>query len=222
MLRSAASLLARGRRLGSLATEQTGAQVRSFAEATLQKPDIPVHGIHGRYALALFEAGAKQGQLDRIDTDLKQINQLSEADKMFKQFLQDPSVPKKEKLSSLGEILKAMKVSETTSSLFEVLAENNRLNLVPKIAETFEEIIASARGQVKAIITTAEKLQKDQLATFKKGLEKTLQKGHQLILEERVEPAIIGGLIIDVGEKHVDMSILTRVKKIEQVLRESV
>ena len=47
-----------------------------------------------------------------------QINQLSEADKMFKQFLQDPSVPKKEKLSSLGEILKAMNVSETTSSLF--------------------------------------------------------------------------------------------------------
>ena len=38
----------------------------------------------------------------------------------------------------------------------ELLAENNRLNLVPKIAETFEEIIASARGQVKAIITTAE------------------------------------------------------------------
>ncbi len=47
-----------------------------------------------------------------------QINQLSEADKLFKQFLQDPSVPKKEKLSSLGEILKEMKVSETTSSLF--------------------------------------------------------------------------------------------------------
>ena len=51
-----------------------------------------------------------------------QINQLSEADKMFKQFLQDPSVPKKEKLSSLGEILKEMKVSETTSSLFGELS----------------------------------------------------------------------------------------------------
>ena len=50
-----------------------GAQVRSFAEGTLQKPDIPVHGIHGRYALALFEAGSKQGQLDKIDTDLKQV-----------------------------------------------------------------------------------------------------------------------------------------------------
>lgn len=113
MLRSAASLLARGRRLGSLATEQTvwlsasclsctcpairtgnrfasgsetqvlnlkgksvylqGAQVRSFAEAALKKPDIPVHGIHGRYAMALFEAGAKQGSLDKIDADLKQV-----------------------------------------------------------------------------------------------------------------------------------------------------
>ena len=51
-----------------------GAQVRSFAEATLQKPDIPVHGIHGRYALALFEAGAKQGDLDKIDADLKQVS----------------------------------------------------------------------------------------------------------------------------------------------------
>ena len=51
-----------------------GAQVRSFAEATLQKPNIPVHGIHGRYALALFEAGAKQGDLDKIDADLKQVS----------------------------------------------------------------------------------------------------------------------------------------------------
>ncbi len=51
-----------------------GAQVRSFAEAMLQKPDIPVHGIHGRYALALFEAGAKQGDLDKIDADLKQVS----------------------------------------------------------------------------------------------------------------------------------------------------
>lgn len=219
MLRLAASFLARGHRLRSL--EQTGAQVRSFAEATLQKPDIPVHGIHGRYALALFEAGAKQGDLDKIDADLKQINQLSEANKMFKQFLQDPSVPKMEKLTSLNEILKAMKVSETTSSLFEVLADNNRLNLVPKIAGTFEEIIASARGQIKAVVTTAEKLEDSQLATFRKGLEGTLQKGQSLILEQKVEPAIIGGLIIDIGEKHLDMSILTRVKKVEQMLRES-
>ena len=53
-----------------------GIQVRSFAaqktEGILQKPDIPIHGIHGRYALALFEAGNKQGHLDQIDTDLKQ------------------------------------------------------------------------------------------------------------------------------------------------------
>lgn len=50
-----------------------GAQVRTFAEATLQKPDIPVHGIQGRYAMALFEAGAKQGHLDKIDEDLKSV-----------------------------------------------------------------------------------------------------------------------------------------------------
>ena len=53
-----------------------GTQVRSFAaqkaEGALQKPDIPIHGIHGRYALALFEAGNKQGHLDQIDNDLKQ------------------------------------------------------------------------------------------------------------------------------------------------------
>ena len=47
-----------------------------------------------------------------------QITQLSQADKIFKQFLSDPSVPKAEKLSSLGQILKEMKVSETTSALF--------------------------------------------------------------------------------------------------------
>ncbi|CAK0785037.1 hypothetical protein CVIRNUC_008242 [Coccomyxa viridis] len=225
MLRLTVALLARGQRLRSLATEQTGTQVRSFAaqkaEGALQKPDIPIHGIHGRYALALFEAGNKQGHLDQIDTDLKQIITLMKGDEVFQQYLQDPGVKKAEKSASLGALLKDMKASETTSSLFELLAENNRLSLVPKIAETYEEITAAARGEIKAIITTAEKVGQDNLRSLKKGLEGTLEKGQKLVLEERVEPAIIGGIVIDVGEKHIDLSILTRVKKIEQALQDS-
>jgi F0F1-type ATP synthase delta subunit len=116
-----------------------------------------------------------------------QVEKLAESNKQFAQFLQDPSVPKKEKLSALEEILNKIQVTDTTKSLFgnicrhswplclislencppvfrqssatcvaEVLAENNRLSEVPKIVQTFEELVASAKGQVKASITTAE------------------------------------------------------------------
>ncbi len=50
-----------------------GAQVRTFAEAPLQEPTVPTHGIHGRYALALFQAGIKEGDLDKIDKDLREV-----------------------------------------------------------------------------------------------------------------------------------------------------
>lgn len=116
---------------------------------------------------------------------VSQVEKLAESNKQFSQFLQDPSVPKKEKMTALEEILAKIKVSETTHSLFgkkafltlrcrtpvnyilsdftgldlcaaEVLAENNRLNEIPKIVTTFEELVASAKGQVKATITTAQ------------------------------------------------------------------
>ena len=52
-----------------------GAQVRTFAEAPLQEPTVPTHGIHGRYALALFQAGVKEGDLDKIDKDLREVRE---------------------------------------------------------------------------------------------------------------------------------------------------
>ncbi|KAK9907612.1 hypothetical protein WJX75_006992 [Coccomyxa subellipsoidea] len=223
MLRSAVTLLARGQRLtASAAARQAGAQVRTFAEAPLQEPTVPTHGIHGRYAFALFQAGLKAGDLDKIDKDLQQVEKLAESNPMFAQFLRDPSVPKKEKVTALEEILGKIQVSKTTQSFFEVLAENNRLNEVPKIVTTFEELVVSARGQVKATITTAQKLAANELAEIKKGLDGYLKKGQSLLLDQKVEPAIIGGVIIDIGDKHIDLSINTRIKKIQQLLMETV
>lgn len=126
-----------------------GAQVRTFAEAPLQEPTVPTHGIHGRYALALFQAGVKEGDLDKIDKDLRevrfwhfvalnlpvvqageteiektgvrhdmQVEKLAESNPMFAQFLRDPSVPKKEKVTALEEILGKIQVSKTTQSFF--------------------------------------------------------------------------------------------------------
>ncbi|BDA47923.1 ATP synthase subunit O, mitochondrial [Coccomyxa sp. Obi] len=223
MLRSAVSLLARSQRLtASGAARQAGAQVRTFAEAPLQEPTVPTHGIHGRYALALFQAGVKEGDLDKIDKDLRAVEKLADGNPMFAQFLRDPSVPKKEKVTALEEILGKIQVSKTTHSFFEVLAENNRLNEVPKIVTTFEELVVSARGQVKATVTTAQKLAQNELAEIKKGLDGLLKKGQTLLLDQKVEPAIIGGVVIDIGDKHIDLSISTRIKKIQQLLTETI
>ena len=130
-------------------------QARTFAEAALQEPSVEVHGVHGRYAMALFHAAVKKGDLDKIDKDLAevgvmtfrlqalpcsamsthripvltgacfalvQIQALAKSNKVFAQFLADPSVPKKEKMGALNEILSKIQVSETTQALFGALS----------------------------------------------------------------------------------------------------
>ncbi len=83
----------------------------------------------------------------------------------------------------------------------------------------FADIVAQQKGQVKASVTTAKAMSKTELDTVRGGLKKLLKQGETLVLEEKVDPSIISGIVIDMGGKHVDMSVQTRVKKLQQIIR---
>lgn len=201
---------------------------RNFAEQAISAdaaeyaPPVPVHGTAGRYAAALYMAGAKADKLDEIEEDLDQINDAAEESEEFRNFLKDPSIPKQSKQEALDAVLDGLKVSDLTKNFFGVLTENNRLSEYMKISTTFDELLAAARGEVVATITTAEALPEADLEEISDGLLDLLEDGQELLVQEQVDPSIIGGIVIDIGDKHIDLSISSRIKKIQQLVLQNV
>ena len=72
------------------------------------------------------------------------------------------------------------------------------------------------------MVTTAEGLDRTEIEQITAGLKKMLATGQSLVLEEKVDPSIISGIIVDIGDKHVDMSVLSRVRKLQQIVRDAV
>jgi len=182
---------------------------------------VTVYGIPGRYASALFSAAAKGEALEQVEAELTEVYNMAVESPDFERFLSDPTVPREAKKEGLAAIFDELKFSDITKRFVELLAENNRLDQLDKISDTFDDIMAAVRGEVKATITTAEEIEPQQLEDIKKGLSQALQEGETLLLQERIDPTIIGGFVIDIGDKHIDMSISSRVKKVQQMILET-
>lgn len=167
-------------------------------------------------------AAAKANQLGTVEKELSQFAEILKESETFRTFLSDPTVPATSRSKGLSAVLDKMNATDVTKRFFNVVVENKRTMQLPDILKKFEDIAAEQKGQVKATVTTAKKLNGPELDKVQKGLRKLLSPGQTLVLEERVDPTIMAGVIIDVGDKHVDMSVLSRIKKLQQIIRDAV
>lgn len=140
------------------------------------------------------------------------------------EFLQNPALNPRAKSAAIDELLKKAAgkntPSEITKNLFEVLAENGRLYESEKVIADFLEIMSAHRKEVKVTITTAQPLEKD----LQKRLEDTLKQsalageGMNLIIENKINEAVLGGLVVDFAGKTVDLSVASRVNALNASL----
>lgn len=205
----------------ALKAEDTTTASLSTTDAEF-RPPVPTYGIAGRYAAALYTAAAKQNKLDEVNSNLSSVVSLAEENDVFEQYLKDPSIPRKQKMESLNALFVGMQLGDLTKSFVDVLAENGRLSQFGKVVTTFQELVAASRGEVTAHITSAEQLEQEDLEDILASLTELCEEDEQLLYTETVDPKIIGGVIVEIGDKYIDMSILSQVKKIQQIVREAV
>jgi len=198
--------------------------LRSFSaaadETAFVAPPLKQFGLASRYTGALYSAAMKAKNLDTVDKEIAQIAEMCRTSTTFKDFLADPSVPKK-KSESIMALMKELKFTDTTVHLFGVMASNGRLPETEKVARQFNEIMMASRGEVKAVVTSAEPLTVKELADVTAACQANIGTGKKLNLETKVDASIIGGLVIDVGDKHIDLSINTKIRKMEALLQET-
>jgi len=185
----------------------------------LVKTPAPVFGTEGRYAAALYSAATKQKALAAVEKDLATMKTTIAKDKKFAEFLADPSVKKTIKAEGLSGACDKLKLNPLTKNLFVALAENGRHNLVQPVISSFSSIMAAHRGEVVCEVTTAKPLNAAMSKEVEAAIAMFLKKGQKSLISYKVDANIMGGMVVSIGDRFVDMSTASKVKKYSEIIQ---
>jgi F-type H+-transporting ATPase subunit delta len=167
-----------------------------------------------RYASAIFSLGQERGNLDDWQRDLDLLANIV-ADKRIAVFLENPSVTAERKFAAFESTLGA-NVQPETRNLARLLVEHNRTALTPEIRDVFTDLVRQERGIVVAEATTADPLNSAEQDLVRQKLEQ--MTGQRVELATKIEPDIIGGIIIRIGDQVIDGSVRNKLERMRSRL----
>jgi F-type H+-transporting ATPase subunit delta len=182
--------------------------------------DPIVSGMAGRYATALFELALEDRAIDAVKTDLEQFDALIAANADLARLVRSPVFAADEQLKALSAILDKVGIKGLAANFLRVITTNRRLFAVRDMIRGFRTLVARNRGEVTAHVTVAEQLNDNNLDALKSAL-KSVTGGKAIDLDVKVEPAIIGGLIVKVGSRMIDSSLRTKLNAIKFAMKEA-
>lgn len=167
------------------------------------------------YAQAIWAVAQGEGVLDQVEQELTRIKELLEKNNELQEFLKDPKVAADGKQKAMAEILGG-EVSRVTRHGIELAVGQGRGGLLPKVIEAFFRLAAESRKRVTAQVTTAVPLTDE----GKEKLEKTLSEltGEPVFLKMSVDPSLVGGFVVQIGERIIDGSVRGRLHRLRNDL----
>jgi len=201
-------------------TQQGAVAVRSFAKKAAaasgesHQPILKVHGLAGRYANATYIAASKVGALDKVEAELLALQATAAKSPAFSAFLNNPMISRDLKAVEIAKMTSG-KFSDLTTNLLTTLAGNARLSELPKVAATYEKLMRAKRGEVDAMLITAEKISDAEAKAIADAVMKGRSAANQkIVLKTKVDPTILGGLQVQIGDEFLDLSIKSQVEEI--------
>ncbi|MDX2258627.1 MAG: F0F1 ATP synthase subunit delta [Hyphomicrobiaceae bacterium] len=173
----------------------------------------------GRYASALFDLATETGSVAAVEGDLKAFQSMLDMSADLRRMIRSPVFSADDQARALTAVLEKAGVGGLTGNFLKVVARNRRLFAVPEMIAAFKAIAAAARGEVSAEVTSAQPLADAQVAQIRAELARAL--GKEVDLAQKVEPEILGGLIVKVGSRMVDNSLRTKLGALRSRLKAS-
>ena len=174
----------------------------------------------GRYATALFELALENKAVDAVKNDLDQFDALVASSADLHRLVRSPVFDADVQLKAPSAILAKAGISGLAANFLRVITTNRRLFAVHDMIRAHRALVARHKGEVTAQITVAEKLNDKNLDALKSAL-KSVTGGKDIDLDVKIEPAIIGGLIVKVGSRMVDSSLRTKLNSIKLAMKEA-
>lgn len=168
-----------------------------------------------RYAAALFGASVKARAAETVLEDLGSLETLFERDERFQNFLEAPDVLTEDKVSLVERVLSG-RAHELVARLLLLMLEKKRIQHLPLVLADFRELVEEHLGIARAIVTSAAPLAPDQAGELRTRLERL--SGKKVRIDARVDPALLGGVVVMIGGKILDGSLKHRLEEMRERL----
>ncbi len=176
-----------------------------------------VSGIAGRYATALFELAADAKELDSVAADLAGLERLLDESADLRRLVLSPIFKRAEQARAMAAVLDQAGAGALMARFVAVVAENRRLFALPQVIGAFNRLLARHRGEMVAEIATAAPLTDSQTEALKQALRQVA--GTEVTLEAKVDPSLIGGLVVQLGSRMVDSSVRTKLQNLRLAMK---
>jgi F-type H+-transporting ATPase subunit delta len=177
-----------------------------------------VSGVAGRYATAIFELALEQKALDQVAADLNRFSEAVDAVDDLERLVKSPVFTAEEQGRALAAILDEIEIEGLTRNFLLLVAKNRRLFAATDIIRAFRAMLAQHRGEISASVASASKLAETQVTALKQALKAAL--GKDVTLEQRVDPGLLGGLVVKVGSRMIDTSLRTKLSSLKVAMKE--
>jgi F-type H+-transporting ATPase subunit delta len=181
--------------------------------------DPSVSGVSGRYATALFELARDEKAIDAVKADLDRFDALLNESADLKRLIRSPVFTAEAQLKALNAVLQRAGISGIAANFLKVLTRNRRLFAVSDVIRAFRALVAKFKGEATADVTVAETLTDRNLDALKTALKSVT--GKDVALNVKVDPSIIGGLVVKLGSRMVDSSLRTKLNSIKHAMKEA-
>ena len=181
--------------------------------------DPIVSGMAGRYATALFELALEERAVDAVRGDVEKFDALIATNPDLTRLVRSPVFTAEEQTRALAAVLEKAEIGGLAAKFLQFVASNRRLFAVRDMIKAYRALVARHKGQVSAEVTAAEELTDKHRDALKTALKSVT--GKEIDLAIKVDPAIIGGLVVKLGSRMVDSSLRTKLNSIKHAMKEA-
>ncbi|GFZ95510.1 ATP synthase subunit delta [Elstera cyanobacteriorum] len=174
-------------------------------------------GVAGRYAVALYDLAETQGALDAVANDLRALKALLDESADLRRLIASAVLSRDDQTKAIGAVLEKAGAVDLVRRFVGVVAENRRLASLPQMIAAFLARLAEKRGEVTAEVTAAVPLLDYQIDQIKTSLAGSY--GSKVMVDVKVDPSLIGGLVVKIGSKLIDHSLKTKLTRLQLAMK---
>ncbi|MEM7044938.1 MAG: F0F1 ATP synthase subunit delta [Pseudomonadota bacterium] len=174
-------------------------------------------GLAGRYAGALFDLAKDGKALDQVQADLSGLKGLLDESTDLRRLIESPAISKDDQVKALTAVAKKAGASELATKFLGLLAAKRRAFVLPDVIDAYGALLADEKGEVQAEVVSAMELTDAQAADVKAKISKSV--GKTVTMTQRVDPSLLGGLVVRVGSRMIDASLKTKLHQLELAMK---
>ena len=175
-------------------------------------------GVAGRYASALFDLAHETRSIDAVGADLARFEALLSESPDLQRLVRSPVFSAEEQTKAIAAVVAAAGIGGMAGNFIRLAASNRRLFALPDMIRAYQNLVSDAKGIVRAQVTLAETPSDTVMNEIKAALRDVAKA--DVSVDVKIDPSLIGGLIVKMGSRMVDASVRTKLNSIRLAMKE--